>query len=162
MKTLIYNIFLTFIWVTLTMRLSLDNLIFGFVLSYFVLWFAQRKKKVNVDEKYFKILPKGLKFLIFFIKEVIIGSLKICYDIITPKHLMNPGIIAVPLDAKSDMEITLLANSITLTPGTTSIAVSKDKKTLYVYNVYLDKNDRQKNIDAIKNGLEKKLLEVLR
>ena len=74
---------------------------------------------------------------------------------------MSPGIIAVPLDAKSDMEITLLANSITLTPGTISIAVSDDKKILYVYNMYLDK-DPENSIQEIKNGLEHKLLEVLR
>ncbi len=159
MKTFFENIFLTFIWITLTMRLNAENFIFGFIVSYFILWFVQRNNK---EVRYFRIIPKTTGFFLLFIKEVIIGSLKIGYDIITPKHYMNPGIIAVPLDAKTDLEITLLANSITLTPGTTSLAVSKDKCILYVYNVYIDKNDKQKSIDAIKNGLEKKLLEALR
>jgi multicomponent Na+:H+ antiporter subunit E len=75
---------------------------------------------------------------------------------------MNPGIIAVPLDAATDLEITLLANSITLTPGTTSLAVSEDRSTLYVYNVYIDKTSKNNSVLDIKNGLEKKLLEVLR
>ncbi len=161
MKTFLYNIFLTFIWVTLTMRLDVANFLFGFILSYFILWFIQRKNK---NEKYFYRIPKACNFMAYFIKEVIKGSLKIGYDIISPKYKqkMNPGIIAVPLEAKTDREITLLANSITLTPGTISIAVSKDRKYLYVYNVYINKDNKQISINEIKNGLEKKLLEAIR
>jgi multicomponent Na+:H+ antiporter subunit E len=159
MKQFLANIFLTAVWVTLTMKLSPENVIFGFVVSFFVLWFVQRNNK---KARYFKIIPRFISFMLLFIKEVIVGSVKIGIDIVTPKHFMNPGIIAVPLDAKTDLEITLLANSITLTPGTTSLAVSSDKTIIYVYNVYLDKHDKQKSIDAIKNGLERKLLKVLR
>jgi multicomponent Na+:H+ antiporter subunit E len=159
MRTLTYNIFLTLIWVMLTMNLTVGNVIIGFIVSYLALWFVQRKNKTN---RYFIVLPRFLAFTMLFLKEVITGSFKILYDIITPKHNMNPGIIAVPLTAKTNLEITILANAITLTPGTTSIAVSEDKSVLYVYNVYLDKHDIQKSIDYIKNGLEKKLLEVLR
>lgn len=159
MKTFTYNIFLTFVWVTLTMNMSVDNLIFGFIISYFVLWFIQRKNK---KEKYFKIIPRFLSFTLLFVKEVIKGSLLICYDIVTPNHYMNPGIIALQMDAKTDREITLLANAITLTPGTTSIAVSKDKCTLYIYSVYIHKDGKEHTINEIKNGLEKKLLNVLR
>ncbi len=159
MRTLLYNIFLTAIWGMLTMNLSVGNVIIGFIVSYMSLWFVQRKNKEN---RYFLFLPRFLAFSFLFFKEVTIGSFKILYDIITPRHYMNPGIIAVPLTAQTDLEITILANAITLTPGTISLAVSDDKSTLYVYSVYLDRDDKQKSIDAIKNGLEKKLLEVLR
>lgn len=159
MKTFTYNIFLTFIWFTLTMELTPANFVFGFVVSFFILWIVFRNDKNN---RYFKLLPNFIAFLAMFIKEVIYGSLKIGYEIIIPKHTMNPGIIAIPLDAKTNTEITLLANTITLTPGTTSLAVSEDKSTLYVYCVYLDKNDKEKTIRDIKNGLEKKLMKVLR
>jgi len=159
MKTFFLHLFLTLIWIMLTMSVSPENILFGFVVSFFVLWFAKRKSK---DSKYFTRVPKTFSYLLFFVKEVIKGSLKIGYDIITPSHYMNPGIIAVPLDAKTDLEITLLANSITLTPGTTSLAVSEDKSTLYVYNVYIDKTNKENSVLDIKNGLEKKLLEVTR
>jgi multicomponent Na+:H+ antiporter subunit E len=159
MKHLLENLFLAFIWLTLTMKFELVNFIFGFAAGFLVLWFVNRKK---TDEyRYIHFMPRLLSFLLLFIKEVIKGSIRIGYDIVTPRHYMHPGIIAVPLDAKTDLEITLLANSITLTPGTTSIALSDDRAYLYVYNVYLEE-DVQKSIDEIKNGLEKKLLEVLR
>jgi multicomponent Na+:H+ antiporter subunit E len=158
MKTLILNIFLAVIWLALTMKFTFINIFFGFAAGYFVLMTLSRSKN---EKKYFTRLPKALAYLALFSREVIKGSLKIGADIITPRHNMHPAILAVPLDARTDIEITLLANSITLTPGTTSLAVSHDRKTLYVYNVYADK-DINKSIAEIKNGLEKKLLEVLR
>ncbi len=163
MKNLMTNLFLAAIWLALTMKFTLVNIIFGFAAGYFILWFLNRnnKKDKYFKDKYFTRIPSFFSYIFFFIKEVIKGSFKIGYDIITPKHNMNPGIIAVPLTAKTDLEITLLANSITLTPGTTSLAVSDDKTILYVYNVYLDK-DPEKSVQEIKNGLEHKLLKVLR
>lgn len=159
MKHLLENLFLAFIWLTLTMKFEPMNFIFGFIAGFIVLWFVNRK---NPEEyRYIHFLPRLFSFILLFLKEVVKGSIRIGYDIITPSHYMRPGIIAVPLDAKTDLEITLLANSITLTPGTTSIALSDDRAFLYVYNVYLDE-DVQKSIDEIKNGLEKKLMEVLR
>jgi multicomponent Na+:H+ antiporter subunit E len=159
MKHLLENLFLAFIWLTLTMKFELTNFIFGFAAGFVILWFVNRKHPN--EYRYIHFLPRLLSFLLLFLKEVVKGSIRIGYDIITPSHYMRPGIIAVPLDAKTDLEITLLANSITLTPGTTSIALSDDRAYLYVYNVYLDE-DVQKSIDEIKNGLEKKLMEVLR
>jgi multicomponent Na+:H+ antiporter subunit E len=158
MKTFVYNVLLMCIWVALSMELSVQNIVFGFVASYTVLWFVQRSDK---KERYFRLLPNILAFLILFVKEVIKGSLKIGYDIITPSHHMSPGIIALPLDAKTELEIISLANTITLTPGTTSLAVSKDRTVLYVYCVYLN-NNKEQVINDIKNGLEKRILEVLR
>ena len=55
---------------------------------------------------------------------------------------MKPGIVKIPLDLETDVEITLLASLITLTPGTLSLDVSKDKKVLYVHSMYVyDKAD---------------------
>jgi multicomponent Na+:H+ antiporter subunit E len=73
---------------------------------------------------------------------------------------MKPGIIALPLDVKTDLEITLLANLITMTPGTLSIDTSEDKKVLYVHAMYLDDPEEYKK--DLKSGLERKLLEILR
>ena len=158
MNHLLIIVFLTFIWIMLTLSFSITNLFTGFLVSYVVVWFIERKDKANnLITKPFKIIV----YLLFFAKEVVVGSLRLAWDIITPTHFMTPAILAIPLEAKTDWEITLLANSITLTPGTTSLAVSCDKSTLYIYTVYVDKSPQQ-TIDNIKNGLEKKLLEALR
>jgi multicomponent Na+:H+ antiporter subunit E len=74
---------------------------------------------------------------------------------------MHPGVIAVPLDARTDAEITLLANLITLTPGTLSIDVSADRKVLYIHTMDLG-DDPVRFRREIKEGFERRLLEVMR
>jgi multicomponent Na+:H+ antiporter subunit E len=73
---------------------------------------------------------------------------------------MTPGIVSVPLDVTTDLEITILANVISLTPGTLSLDVSDDRKVLYVHSMYI--KDREDFIRSIKNGFEKKLLNITR
>ncbi len=80
------------------------------------------------------------------------------YEVITPRLNMTPGIIMVPLEVKSDIAITVLANMISLTPGTLSIDVSNDKKVLFVHAMYI--KDREKFIKSIKEGFERRILEV--
>jgi multicomponent Na+:H+ antiporter subunit E len=151
------NILLAIAWMLLTGELTAENFIEGLIIGYIILWVS---KAALGGTKYFKKIPKAIGFFFYFVKELIVANLKVAFDIITPKDYMEPGIVAVPLDAETDMEITLLANLITLTPGTLSLDVSKDKKVLYIHTLYLD--DIEKFREEIKNGMEKRLLEVLR
>lgn len=159
MKYLLMNIFLAFIWLSLTQKFRLDEFAFGYLAGYLVIWFTHRNTPNK--PKYVTIVPKAASFASLFVKEVVKGSLRVGLDILRSKPHIRPGIVAVPLDARTDFEIATLASFITLTPGTTSLAVSDDRTVLYVYNVYLNENE-QDTIAEIKNGLEKKLLEVLR
>lgn len=151
------NILLTLVWVALTGSIAFLNFLFGFVISFAILWV------ITVDRgeaKYFKILPKIVAFLFFFLYELIKANIQVAYEVITPRLDMTPGIVRVPLDAETDIEITLLANLITLTPGTLSLDVSDDKKVLYVHSMYI--SDKEEFINGIKSGFERRLLEILR
>jgi multicomponent Na+:H+ antiporter subunit E len=68
--------------------------------------------------------------------------------------------VAIPLEARTDFEILFLANLITLTPGTLSLDVSADRKVLYVHAMFLE--DRDGFRKQMKDGMERRLLEVLR
>ncbi len=149
------NILLTFIWVSITGDFQFSNYVFGFLLSFAILFIITRG-----NAKYFKVIPKLIFFIFFFLFELIKANLQVAFDVITPKFYMKPGIVKVPLDAETNLEITLLANLITLTPGTLSLDVSDDRKVLYVHAMYI--NDREKFIKSIKNGFERRLLEILR
>ncbi len=73
---------------------------------------------------------------------------------------MRPGAVAIPLDAKTDTEITVLANLLTLTPGTLSLDVSEDRTTLYLHAMYIDED-----VEVFRKGikkLENRVLQVLR
>ena len=114
----------------------------------------------NGNAKYFKILPKVIGFIFFFLYELVKANVQVAYEVMTPHYNMSPGIVKIPLTAKTNIEITLLANMITLTPGTLSLDVSDDRKVLYVHSMYI--TTREKFIDGIKNGFEKRILEILR
>lgn len=149
------NLLLTFIWVALTGSFSFANYLFGYVISFFILWLISDSKD---DTKYFVMLPKLIAFFFFFNYELIKANLQVAYEVITPNYQMTPGIVRIPLDVKSDIGITLLANLISLTPGTLSLDVSNDKKVLYVHAMYL--TDKEKFIASIKNGFEKRILDI--
>lgn len=101
-------------------------------------------------------------FVLFFLWELWVANLRVAFDVLTPPYQMKPGIIAVPLDARTDAEITLLTNLITLTPGTLSLDISTDRRVLYVHTMYIDRGDIDRARRQIKEGFERRVLEVLR
>lgn len=100
-------------------------------------------------------LPYLVAFIGYFIWELVRSNIRVAWDVITITHYMKPGILAVPLEAETNLEITLLANFISLTPGTLSLDVSSDHKVLFVHAMYLT------DIDDFK-AVERRLLRVLR
>ncbi len=157
MSGLLWNVLLTLAWVAMNGDFSNENFVIGFVLGFLILFFA---RQVTGSPDYARRVSKVIGLLLFFIKELIVANLRVAYDVLTPGLQARPGILAVPLDARTDLEITLLANMITLTPGTLSLDVSNDRKTLYIHAMYADDPDAVKL--SIKHGFERRLLEVLR
>ena len=98
--------------------------------------------------------------LLFFLWELLKANLRVAYEVLTPGFRFRPGVIMIPLDARSDAEITLLANLISLTPGTLSLDVSADRRVLYVHAMFIDDPERVKR--QIKQGFERRVIEVLR
>lgn len=148
---------LTLVWVMLTGEFVFGNFILGFVLSYGILWLIE----VHPERKrYFTRVPAIISFIFFFLWEILKANVQVAYDVITPRFFMRPGIVKYPMDAKTEMEITFLTNFISLTPGTLILDVSDDRKVVYIHVMYLE--DKDAFISQIKNGLEKRLLDILR
>ncbi|KZL06123.1 Na+/H+ antiporter subunit E [Pseudovibrio ascidiaceicola] len=151
------NLLLAAAWGAVTGSFTPLNLIFGFILSSIAL-FLIREQIAFRD--YFQ---RGGKVLILagsFFKELVLSSWRVLMIVIKPKIKLHPGIIAVPLSVSEDFEITLLANMVTLTPGTLSVDVSEDRKVLFVH--CLNVPDPEETIDGIKNGFERQILEAFR
>ena len=100
-------------------------------------------------------VPAAIVFLAYFFWELLLANLRVAYDVLTYTHYMRPGILAIPLEAETDLEITALANMISLTPGTLSLDVSSDRKVLYVHAMYLSEVEDFKRF-------ERRLLKVMR
>ncbi len=156
-KRFLLNVMLTLVWVALTGSFTYINFFAGFVISFFVLWINSRD---SPDRRYFTIAFKIIGFFFFFLYEMLKANLQVAYEVMTSNLHMKPGIIKLELEARTDLEITLLASLISLTPGTLVIDVSDDRKVMYVHGMYLE--DRAKFVDSIKSGLEKPLLNIIR
>lgn len=122
-----------------------------------ILYFA--RSAIGAPE-YIIRLQRVIGLLIFFVIEMFIANVRVAWEVLTPRHNMTPGVIAVPLDARTNAEITLLCNLITLTPGSLSLDVSDDRRYLFIHAMYIDDADEEKR--KIKDGFERRLLEVMR
>lgn len=129
-----------------------------FLAAFTLLWLSA----VLYHKSYFRKIPKVVGLCLFFLKELIMANLKIAYDIITPHFFMHPAIIALPLKASTDLEISLLANMLTLTPGSLSVDVSKDRKELYVHMLYAADENIEALKQELKDGFERRILEITR
>jgi multicomponent Na+:H+ antiporter subunit E len=103
---------------------------------------------------------KWLALIGLFLRELVLSALRVAWLVVQPRPRLHPGIVAYPLTVTTDAQITLLANMITLTPGTLSLDVSDDRRTLYVHAI--DVTDREVLIGDIAAGFETKILGVLR
>ncbi|MBK1442314.1 Na+/H+ antiporter subunit E [Parapedobacter sp. ISTM3] len=156
-KQFLMNLLLAFTWVALTGALSYSNFLFGFAVGFLLLWLMNRNES---DHRYFTRVPKIIGFFLYFLYEMIRANIQVAYDVITPKFFMKPGIVKYPMNAKSDFEINLLSTVISLTPGTLILDVSEDRKVLYIHVMYL--RDKDQFIQQIKDGFERRLLEIIR
>jgi multicomponent Na+:H+ antiporter subunit E len=157
MSLLILNIVFAAVFTILLGSGSIGVFLFGFALGYLALWLS---KPLYHDTRYFKKLPRIINLFGFFHKELVVSNLRVLWEVITPWQINRPGIIGVPLTAQTDLEIFVVANLISLTPGTLSVDLSPDRKTLFVHVMFLD--DVEKVRADIKNGLERRVLEVMR
>lgn len=150
------NVLLAVVWASLMANFSLASLATGFLLGYLALWIAQ--PLFGGPSLYHRRVFRVIRLVLFFIYELIVSSIRVAWDVITPAHRSNPAIIEMPLDVKSDIEILLVTNLISLTPGTLSLDVSPDRSTLIVHAMFAD--DPEALIHELKDGMERRVKEV--
>ncbi|TDX82404.1 multicomponent Na+:H+ antiporter subunit E [Neorhizobium sp. R1-B] len=157
MTTYILSLVFSVVWVAVTGSGTLHNLIFGFALSTLSLWIVREQMSAR---GYWRRMGRILSLLVLFFKELALSAWKVAVLVMSPRMELKPGIFAYPLTVDRDFEITLLANLITLTPGTLSVDVSADRKTLFVHAI--DCSDPEATRRDIATGFERKIMEAFR
>jgi multicomponent Na+:H+ antiporter subunit E len=157
MSLFLVNVLLALTWAAITGRYTLDNLALGFALGIFALYLI-RGQVGSIG--YFTRARKVISLTLLFLYELVMSALKVAIMVLKPKMNVKPGIFAYELKVDRDFEITLLANMITLTPGTLSVDVSDDKRFLFVHAI--DCSDPDANRRDIADGFERKILEAFR
>ncbi len=151
------NVLFAIAWAAMSGIYNLPNLILGFVLGAFGLWLI-REQVGTVG--YLTRASRIFSLTALFLYELVMSALRVAWLVIHPRLNCAPAIIAFPLSVDRDIEITLLANLITLTPGTLSVDVSADRKYLYIHAINVADIDDLKR--DIAEGFERKIMEAFR
>jgi len=157
MSLFLVNLLLALTWSAVTGSFSFLNFAFGFVLAIFALSLI-REQVGSVG--YFSRARRVISLLLLFLYELVLSAVKVAVMVLSPNMNLKPGIFAYPLRVDRDFEITMLANLITLTPGTLSVDVSDDRRILYVHAI--DASDPDAARRDIAEGFERKIMEAFR
>jgi multicomponent Na+:H+ antiporter subunit E len=157
MKNLLLTLVLALAWTVVQGAFTLGNFGVGLVLSYVVLRLLQPLLgEAGYDRRiYYQLVLTGV-----FLKELVLSSIRVATEVLTPGFGMRAGILAVPLSVKSEFGVTLFANLISLTPGTLSLDVSDDREYLYIHAMYIDSSPEEEALD-LKRTLESRVILAL-
>lgn len=151
----IYNIILAFLYMCFNLEFTVSSFVVGFFWGIILLFIFRHHFKTMF---YLIYLWKWFKLIMMFTWELIKADIAIFKLILKPNLSLQQHYIQLPLTVKKNWEIVLLANMITLTPGTLTTEVSSDNKYLLIHCVNTD--DPVAEIKGIKESFERAILEV--
>jgi multicomponent Na+:H+ antiporter subunit E len=147
-------------WLMLTFEFTIPNLIVGIIAScitslIFTRFFIKNVYKLTQPKRYYWFLV----YLVVFIWECIKANIDVAYRVLHPAMPIRPGIVKVKTTLKSDMARMLLANSITMTPGTISVDIIDDY--LYVHWIYIRSEEPEVYTKIITGAFEKYIKRII-
>ena len=146
------------IWVVFNGRLTLEIALFGIAVAGAVFAFICRFMDYSLQKErsFYKKLPLFLQYLFCLVKDIIVSNITVSHMILTRKETMEPILVHVHADLKTETARVMLANSITLTPGTITVAMTEDDLLVHC----LDKSLSEGMEDSTFVRLLQKLEEV--
>lgn len=145
------------LWAMATGSLTLPSLLMGVFVGGGVLHLVG---PVLGDPRYGIRFYKAVALAVFFLWELLASGVRVARDVLRPRLDLTPAVVAVPLELKQEVAIVLLANMVSLTPGTLSIDLAEDRSCLFVHTMYGEDPDAARR--AIKEDFERRILEVFR
>ena len=100
----------------------------------------------------------SLRYVLRVIGDIVVANFEVALLVIGPARKLNPAFVAVPIEIEHKLPITILASTVSLTPGTVSAEVSENNQWLYVHVLNLDNKDAL--IASIKQRYEAPLKEI--
>lgn len=146
---------LTVVWLLLVNSLASGQIVLGLLLGWAIPLFTLRfwPETLRISRPF-----TLLRFIIRLLGDIVAANLTVARLILGRPERLRPAFIIVPLALKSDLAISLLANTICLTPGTVSSRLSLDRKHLLVHT--LDTADPERLVATIKSRYEAPLQEI--
>ncbi|EEF79334.1 Na+/H+ ion antiporter subunit family [Methylophaga thiooxydans DMS010] len=149
------SVALWLIWLLLNNTVALGHVVLGALLAIFIPWFSAGfwQEKVTIRRPWLLV-----KYVFVVIYQILVANMMVARLILTNQEKLHPGFLSVPLELTSPLAISLLANTISLTPGTVSCDLSEDQKSLLIHALHIE--DADAIITEIKQLFEKPLKEI--
>jgi multicomponent Na+:H+ antiporter subunit E len=146
-------------WVLLTWSIKIQDIFTGLVVAFFVTILTREL----FPDDFLKLLsPKrfllGVFYIPYLIYYILLANLDVAYRVLNPYLPINPGIVKVKTNLKNEFAKTILANSITLTPGTLTVEVDGDY--FYVHWINVSSNDQEIQRELILGRFERMLRRI--
>lgn len=128
----------TVVWVALWGTISVANLLAGAavgIATVALVPVTDRQETAGTRAAFRPVAALG--FLGYFVRLLVVASAVVAWEVVTPRNRIHQGIIRLPLRTRSRGVATVIANAISLTPGTVTIEVADDPLTLYVHVLHL-------------------------
>lgn len=151
------NVLLAVVWMFLNGDVTMEQFVFGFALGYLVLYFF---RGLLPDSGYFRRSFGLVKFLVYFAYKNIEANFIVAWEVITPTNHMAPGFLKLDPQSETPLEITFLAATISLIPGTLTVDTSEDDDYIYIHAMHIEDSEEIKR--EILEDLEPRILEFLR
>lgn len=151
-----YNgaVLLALIWMATTGSFTVVNLAFGLLLGVTSLHIVREQAAPWGRMRYDKVAVLA----VIFVRELVLSGWRVARLVLSPRMTLKPGIFAYRLVVDREFEITLLANLVTLTPGTLSVDVSEDQRTLFIHAI--DCSDVEQARQDIERTFERRIIEA--
>ncbi len=143
------------IWLLLNNTLSAGHVVLGLVFAIFIPWLTSGFWPEKVRMKAPLTL---LKFLLIVLWDILVANMAVAKLILGRNKNLKPGFFYIDLDIQTPLGISLLANTISLTPGTVSCDLTEDRKRLLVHALHIE--DIPTAVKEIKERYETPLKEV--
>lgn len=143
-------------WVVFNGRLTLEIALFGIAVAGAVFAFVCRFMDYSLKQelRLYRLLPAFVQYLYCLLKEIVLANLTVCRMILTRKEEMEPVLVHVHADLKSDTARVILANSITLTPGTITVSLEGDKLLVHCLDKSLSEGMEDSNFVRLLQKME--------
>lgn len=103
-------------------------------------------------------LSRAVMLAGFFARELLLANARVALDVLRPDGRIRPAVVAIPLDIRGDGEILLLSMLINITPGSVTVDISPDRRTLYVHVMHMASAEQTRR--EIKDGFERRIKRV--
>jgi len=158
MSAFMWNVLLALAWTAMTGSMTPGNFALGAVIGFTALMFTRHVPGLpHYSQRGWAIITLG----VWTLWEILLANLRVTRDLLRP-HNIHPALIRFDTRVVGDFQMTMLAALITLTPGSTVVDVSEDDRQFLVHFTNLPPGGVEEARDSIRNGFERRVMEVFK